>query len=155
MVNRYVRKLRAFTSFGDALASLSTCKRARCAAVVFPLDFTAVYAIGYNGPARGLSNDSCKGEEGRCGCAHAEANAMVKLDPSRAKPSVLYTTTAPCPYCAALVANAGCVSVVVYGEAYRDGAGVELLERSGIPCIRRDEISDKLPKWWPTGAVNG
>lgn len=109
------------------LAQLSTCKRAKVGCVVVPDDLSMVYSIGYNGPPAGEPNDSCTGEQGRCGCVHAEANAVVKLGP--VTEAVLVCTTAPCLACAGLIVNCRKIHCVVYGLAYRDESGLELLRK--------------------------
>lgn len=138
------RKLDVFVRLAVDLADLSRCSRRRVGCVVVDRAMTEVLAIGYNGPASGLSNDSCRGGEGSCGCVHAEANALVKLQ-TRQSGLVLVTTCSPCEHCAGLVANCKRVSVVVYVEAYRDQAGVELLKRLGTNVFRVD-VETKTPR---------
>lgn len=130
-MNRQQRKLQTMAAFATDLAQLSACKRAQRAAVVFPFDFSSVHAIGYNGPPIGVSNDACTSGEGTCGCVHAETNAVVKLGDVR--DAVLYTTTYPCLLCAGLILNSRKIVRVIYGDAYRDGSGVDRLISAGVP----------------------
>lgn len=67
---------------------------------------------------------------GDCGCIHAEANALIKA-PFRQGPLVMYTTLSPCRDCAKLIINSA-VKTVFYLNAYRDTAGLSLLEKAGI-----------------------
>lgn len=136
-MSRYVEKLLTFCEFSKELAQLSTCKRAKVGALVIPFDCSAVLAIGYNGVPRGAPNDSCTGTEGECGCAHAEANAMVKLADRR--PAILICTHSPCLTCATLALNAGTIELGIFGAKYRDARGRELLERY-IPVIEFDDL---------------
>lgn len=135
-MERYLKKIRALVSIGRELAELSTCKRLQVGAIIFPVDCSAVYAIGYNGPSRGLPNDSCTGEEGDCGCVHAEANAVTKFNNDLAKPSILYTTKLPCKTCAALILNCTNIIGVIWEEVYRDDAGYRLLLAGGLNVLK-------------------
>lgn len=64
---------------------------------------------------------------------HAETNAIAKLARSgeHGLDSDLFVTHAPCLDCAKLIYQAG-VKRVFFGTAYRDSAGVDFLEKSGI-----------------------
>jgi deoxycytidylate deaminase len=70
-------KLRAFWGFTESLASLSRCRRLRVGCVIIRPDFSEVLAVGYNGPPRGVPNDSCRDGAGVCGCIHCEANGLI------------------------------------------------------------------------------
>lgn len=130
-MDRFNRKLQILNQFVMALSELSYCKRAKCAAIVVPIDFSGITAIGYNGPPSGIDNASCTGEEGQCGCCHAEANALIKLVDTRR--AYLLCTTAPCVYCAGLILNKKTIRAVFYDLTYRDTRGLELL-RKRIQC---------------------
>lgn len=140
-MQRALDKVMTMVRFGDDLAALSTCKRKQVAAVVFPYDCSSVYAIGYNGPCAGRPNDACTGEPGKCGCAHAEGNAIAKLVHPLRK-AILYTTLAPCEFCANLIVNSGCIDAVLYREIYRSDAGLFLLNNCGIKIARTDVLKD-------------
>lgn len=128
---RATHKLDIFKSFMNDLASLSTCKRKSAGAIVFPSDFSAVYAIGYNGPPRGLPNESCTATEGDCGCIHAEANAMIKM-PSYVVDCTMLCTMSPCVQCAGLIINSQQISRVLYLHEYRKLHGLWRLEEAGL-----------------------
>jgi deoxycytidylate deaminase len=128
-MTRHLEKLMKFVAFCDSLAELSTCKRAKCGAIVFDHRFTEVFSIGYNGPPSGTPNDACTGEEGKCACCHAEANALMKATQG----SWMYSTMFPCVLCAGLIANKHQLSVLVYRHQYRDSERSRLiLENAGI-----------------------
>lgn len=133
--DRARRKLEAFYEITRRLADLSMCKRDKTAAIVFPGDFSAIWAIGYNGPARGLDNDFCTGESGRCGCAHAEANAVGKLQ-QHGQLGIMLATKAPCVACANAVINCSKIDLVFWGEPHRDTAGLRHLKRAGISVFQ-------------------
>lgn len=102
-------------------------------------DFGRVLSVGYNGPPRCRSNDSCRAAEGACGCVHAEANTVAKLGGSRGG-LVLLTTCSPCEHCAGLVVNTGRFSHVVYGETYRRPEGVALLREAGVVTVGWSDV---------------
>ncbi len=64
---------------------------------------------------------------------HAESNAIAKLACSSqgGRDASIFITHAPCLNCAKLVYQSG-ISSVYYRNSYRDMAGVEFLEKSGI-----------------------
>ena len=64
---------------------------------------------------------------------HAESNAIAKLAKSTnsGSGSDLFVTHSPCIECAKLIYQAG-IRRVYFGEHYRDNAGVEFLQKSGI-----------------------
>ena len=64
---------------------------------------------------------------------HAEANAILKVARSTnsAVGATLYCTMSPCLECSKLIIQSG-ITRLVYGEQYRDTAGLELLKRAGI-----------------------
>ena len=140
-MERYLKKIRALTSLGQRLSELSTCKRLQVGAIIFPVDCTAIYAIGYNGPSSGLPNDSCDElAVGNCGCVHAEANAVVKFNDALAKPSILYSTRLPCWRCAALILNCTNIIGVIWEEIYRDDAGHKLLLVGKLNVVKQEDL---------------
>lgn len=64
---------------------------------------------------------------------HAESNAIAKLARSSqsGRDADIFITHAPCLDCAKLIYQSG-ISSVYYRNSYRDMAGVEFLEKSGI-----------------------
>lgn len=130
-------KLAVFTQFARDLAGLSTCKRLQVACIVFDSAMTKVLAIGYNGQPAGIPHERCTGSVGACGCIHAEANAIVKLNTSETG-LTLYCTTSPCMQCAGLIINCGRISRVLYSSEYRDDNPLTLLKETGIICEKLD-----------------
>jgi dCMP deaminase len=68
---------------------------------------------------------------------HAESNAVAKLARSSnsGKDADIFITHAPCLDCAKLIYQAG-IRRVWFGTAYRDTAGVDFLEKSGIAVTK-------------------
>ena len=64
---------------------------------------------------------------------HAESNAIAKLAKSSqsGNNASVFITHAPCLDCAKLIYQSG-ISSVYYRNSYRDVAGVEFLEKSGV-----------------------
>jgi deoxycytidylate deaminase len=133
-------KLLKFAEMTNALKDLSTCKRLQVSAIIIPYDYTQVYSIGYNGPPKLKANDSCRAEEGACGCVHAEINAMIKLNPIGIKPSILIASTAPCEACAGAILNCDPIIGIVYLNAYRNTAGIDLIDE-WLPTIQLDSFT--------------
>lgn len=146
---RFTLKLKTFINIGKSLTVLSTCKRVKVSAIVFPTDFSAIYAIGYNGPPRGLPNDACTGEAGECGCPHAEANALIKFNANVAKPSLMYSTQHPCHYCAELILNCTPLVAVIYNKIMytnRVKLGRKLFHAAEFPTFSENEINRSSPE---------
>jgi len=112
------------------LSQRSTCRRLSVGAVIVSPTNEKVLAIGYNGNAKGLPNKCDTATPGKCGCIHAETNALVKYDPSN-KESVMYVTNSTCIACAKLILNAD-ISTIYYKYEYRDTSGIDLLQTIGI-----------------------
>lgn len=119
------------------LAERSTCRRLNVGCVVLTHDFRRTLSFGYNGNAHGLENDCDSDEPGKCGCIHAEANAVVKCADHHAR-KVVVCTDSPCVACAKLLIQLGGVERVVYNREYRIRDGLALLERLGIRVERVD-----------------
>jgi dCMP deaminase len=125
-----------YMRMAEELAKRSTCARNQVGSVITSSDLTQVLGIGYNGNARGLPN-ACDGTEpGRCGCIHSEANALIKAG-AQTPGKVMFVTVSPCVMCAKMVINSN-VGCVYYRDAYRDPAGVEVLQRGGVQAQQYD-----------------
>lgn len=111
-------------------ASRSTCRRLSVGCVITTSDLRRVLSIGYNGPAKGLSHRRCTGEPGRCGCLHAEDNAIAAVD-STIPNKAVFITAAPCETCSQRIIQAG-VSRVMFAEAYRLQEGLEILRACNV-----------------------
>lgn len=113
------------------LALRSTCKRLAVGCVITSSDYQRVLAIGYNGNAAGLPNECDSDEPGKCGCIHAENNAIIKCaDPYAVK--VVFCTHQPCKMCAKQLVNLGGIKMVYYNKPYRLEEGLEVLTAAGI-----------------------
>ena len=131
MQPRRIRKFDVFCNMAKELATLSECSRLQNSAIIYTADFSAILAIGYNGPPAG-SFLPCTGEEGNCGCIHAEANALVKLQQTSRMGLQMICTTSPCTHCAGLIINSKCLHGVYYFREYRTTTGLDRLNGAGI-----------------------
>jgi dCMP deaminase len=125
-----------FMRMAEELAKRSTCARNQVGSVVTTADLTQVLGIGYNGNARGLPNACDSAEAGRCGCLHSEANALIKAG-AQIQGKLMFVTVGPCVMCAKMIVNSN-VSRVYYRTAYRDRAGVAVLEQAGVDVRQYD-----------------
>ena len=122
-----------YMRMAEELAKRSTCARLQVGTVITDPHLEHVVAIGYNGNARGFPNRCDSAEAGRCGCIHSEMNALVK-SPGHLPDKVAFVTASPCVMCAKLMVQAK-VSHLFYREAYRDPAGLEVLDQAGVVTV--------------------
>lgn len=121
-----------YLSMAGLLAKRSTCVRLSVGCVVASTDFRQVYAVGYNGNATGRHNGCDSDEPGKCGCLHAEENAIINCSTPRASEKIVYCTHLPCVMCAKRLVNLGGVVRVVYERDYRIRDGADVLSADGI-----------------------
>lgn len=111
---------------------LSYCERRQVGAIV--VKDRMIISDGYNGTPTGFEN-FCEDDEGytKWYVLHAEANAISKLAASTQScvGATLYITMSPCKECSKLIHQSG-ITRVVYQEAYKDGSGLDFLERAGV-----------------------
>ena len=115
----------------ETIAQRSHHSTFKVGSLIVTSDNTQVLSLGYNGNAAGLSNVPKSEIPGHSGLLHAEMNALLKMDYNNPKDKVMYLTLSPCEYCAMAIINSG-VKKVIYKEAYRDDAGIRLLESANI-----------------------
>ncbi len=127
------------------IGELGTCSRKQVGAVI-TRDGRAI-SWGYNGAPPGMPHCSENGHgwgedyimasvEGCKNATHAEANALAfaARQGISTDGATLYVTVSPCEVCSKLLIAAG-IERVVWGEAYRDPSGVDLLQRAGVICF--------------------
>lgn len=124
-----------FQSFSILLAARSTCDRTLVGCVVVSSDNTRVLAMGYNGNYSGGPNGCDSSEPGKCGCIHAEINALLKLDYHDRSDKIMYVTMSPCVPCAKAIINSG-IKEVVYMDEYRTTEGLDVLNSAQISLRR-------------------
>jgi len=132
-----------YMDWADRTAQLSHARRLQVGAVIVKDD--SVISYGYNGMPAGWDNN-CEYEviveedddyttelKTKPEVLHAESNAVAKLARSSQSgcDADIFITHAPCLDCAKLIYQSG-ISSVYYRNSYRDVAGVEFLEKSGV-----------------------
>jgi len=116
--------------FALLLSTRSTCDRLRVGCIITSSDFQRIYSYGYNGNAKGFDNRCDSAEPGRCGCIHAEANALIKCS-IMDQQKVIFLTQSPCKMCAKMIVNSG-ASRVYYHSNYRLDEGLQVLSQGNI-----------------------
>jgi len=119
----------------ETLAQRSHHSTFKVGALIVTSDNTQVLSLGYNGNAAGLSNVPQSEAPGCSGLLHAEINALLKLDYNNPKDKVMYLTLSPCENCAMAIINSG-IKKVIYKQAYRNDAGVKMLQAAGIKILK-------------------
>ena len=122
------------------VSEASSCDRAAHGCVLTDLELQ-VLSYGYNGPPRGVGNKCLRPKEpGKCGCVHAESNAVAKAGGWGVK-KIAFITGTPCELCAGLLLNTNVVCVITAAKAHRDyPEGIEQLERAGVKIFNYQEL---------------
>lgn len=124
----------------ETFAELSHARRLHVGAIVVKDD--RIISIGYNGMPAGWDNDcedviqhsdDTTSLKTKPEVLHAETNAIAKLAKSNESGhnAVLFVTHSPCLDCSKLIYQSG-INSVFYRNSYRDNAGINFLEKSGI-----------------------
>lgn len=112
-----------------SIAERSVDPRLQVGCVIVSADDRQVLGVGYNGDEAGGANAPDSTDAGASNFVHAEVNALIKSHGVCG--SIVYITHSPCVVCARALVNER-VARVVYGEAYRDTRGIEILRKSGV-----------------------
>lgn len=121
-----------YLEMAKQFASMAKDPRLHVGAVIVTKD--GILYPGYNGWEMGGTNEPDSLEPGQSGTVHAEANAILKFNPTIHKGSTMYLTHNPCIVCARMIVNTQAITAVYYGEEYRDVRGVNILKERGIRC---------------------
>ena len=139
MKHKYIK---AYMDVAKRFSKLSSAQRLQVGAIAVKDD--RIISIGYNGMPSGWDN-CCEDEVIKNGwpglktkpeVLHAEMNCLMKLAKSTesGEGAVMFITHTPCIDCAKGIYQAG-IKEVYYDREYRDSAGVDFLEKSGIPAL--------------------
>ena len=121
-----------YVQMAAAFAAMSKDPRLQVGAVIVTHD--GILYPGYNGWELGGSNVPDSLEPGMSGAVHAEANAILKFNPTIHKNSTMYLTHNPCPVCARMIVNTQAITKVFFLNEYRDNKGIQILKDRGIVC---------------------
>lgn len=141
--NARVSRPQMFMQMAHVVLARSTCQRAKVGCVITDAEGTSVLSMGYNGNARGQPNSCDSTEAGKCGCIHAEVNALLKCTFHGVENLGLFTTTSPCLACAKLILNSK-VTVVYVDVVYRSTEGLRLLLSAGVRVYQQQPNTDAL-----------
>jgi len=139
MKHKYIK---AYMDVAKRFSKLSSAQRLQVGAIAVKDD--RIISIGYNGMPSGWDN-CCEDEVIENGwpglktkpeVLHAEMNCLMKLAKSTesGEGAVMFITHTPCIDCAKGIYQSG-IAEVYYDREYRDSAGVDFLEKSGIPAL--------------------
>jgi dCMP deaminase len=125
-----------YMDWASRTAQLSHARRLQVGAVIVKDD--TVISYGYNGMPAGWDNN-CEHmlDDGSLKTnpevLHAESNALAKLARSinSGLDADIFVTHSPCIECSKLIYQSG-IKRVFYRESYRDSAGIDFLQKSGI-----------------------
>ena len=128
----------AYLRMAQIWGELSHCKRKKVGALI--VKDRMIISDGYNGTPSGFEN-SCEDDEHytKWYVLHAEANAILKVAASTQSciGATLYITLSPCKECSKLIHQAG-VKRVDFLKAYKDGSGLDFLEKAGVTLTQLD-----------------
>ena len=120
-------------------STLSCCSRKKVGAII--VKDGMIISDGFNGTPKGFLND-CEDAKGDTYwyVLHAEANAILKVAKSSQSTdgATLYVTYSPCKDCSKLIVQSG-IKRVIYGEEYRDIAGLAILREAGVDILKLDK----------------
>jgi len=131
----------------ELTSTLSYAKRLQVGAVI--VNGNKILATGYNGMPSGWDNE-CETLEiveidekfvkqlvTKQEVLHAETNAIAKVSASTesSEGATMFCTHAPCINCAKLIYQSG-INSLFYRDTYRDVAGIEFLEKSGVSVTK-------------------
>jgi dCMP deaminase len=126
---------------------LSYARRLKVGAII--VKENRILSYGYNGMPAGWDND-CEDKiwdktgdyelQTKPEVLHAETNAIAKVSSSTesSQGATLFCTHAPCLQCAKLIYQSG-INNIYYRDTYRDNAGLEFLEKSGVNVTKYKE----------------
>ena len=136
-----------FMKLAHEVKERSNCIRMKVGVVL--VKDRQIIATGYNGTPKGIKNcieGGCQrcldrhnnrlqqGErKDLCICVHAEENAILQsaYHGVSTKGAVMYSTIAPCAFCAKSIINAG-ISEVIYQDNHPGAMGESLLQKAGV-----------------------
>lgn len=136
-LNKYDK---AYLRIAKEWSRLSYCKRKQVGAII--VKDRMIISDGYNGTPSGFEN-CCEDEAGltKWYVLHAEANAILKVAGSTqsCEGATLYITMSPCKECSKLIHQSG-IKRVVYLDGYKDGSGLDFLEKAGVTIAHIADI---------------
>ena len=122
-----------YMSIANSFAGLSKDPKFKVGSLIVTPE--GILYPGYNGDEIGGSNQRDSLDTGQSGFVHAEANAILKFNPTIHRNCKMYITFKPCTVCARMIVNTQAIYEVWYDQEYSaDMKGVEILQARGIRC---------------------
>jgi dCMP deaminase len=101
------------------------CKRLHVTALGITKNLETYRSTNYN-------KSECSGEQGNCGCVHAEDSVLGNISPE-----IIIISHNPCLGCAKKLVDVG-VKVVIYYKPYRTDEGVRYLLENNVKVVRME-----------------
>jgi dCMP deaminase len=127
--------LYSFMKMTNNLSNRSTCIRRQVGCIIVPNTLENIYSIGYNGSLSGEENGCKEMGSGKCGCIHAEINALNKLGNIDSDNLLLLCTLSPCLNCSKEILKYP-IKRVIYLNSYRDTYGIKFLRENNIEVLK-------------------
>jgi dCMP deaminase len=132
--------LSSFIQMISDLSERSTCIRKKVGCLITPHDYRNISSIGYNGSLPGEENGCQSIESGKCGCVHAEMNALNKFENVDNNMTYhLLCTLSPCLNCSKEILKYP-ISKVIYLNSYRDTYGIKYLRDNNVEVVKYEDI---------------
>jgi len=139
-MNKQEKYDRTYLNMAKEWAKLSHCARKQVGALIVKNGM--IISDGYNGTPTGFDN-MCENGDGETNwyVIHGEANAILKCarHGHSCDGATLYQTHSPCKDCSKLILQSG-IKRLVYGEDYKDPAGIEFLRDAGVEIVKYETI---------------
>ena len=119
-----------FMDLALRLSGQSKDSKLKVGCVITDENLERILGLGWNGGAKGQSDQRESDEPGQSNLIHAEVNALIKTDYSIPN-KVVFLTHAPCRVCAKVLVNAK-ISKLYYKNMYRDESALAILKDAGI-----------------------
>lgn len=131
----------SFMKMTKTISNRSTCIRRKVGCLIIPSTLENISSIGYNGSLPGEENGCKDVGSGKCGCIHAEINALKKFNHyDLNKKYILLCTLTPCLKCSEEIVKYP-INKVIFLENYRDNSGLDFLSKNGIEIIKYEELA--------------
>jgi dCMP deaminase len=132
--------LYSFMKMTNNISDRSTCIRRKVGCLVIPSNLENISSIGYNGSIPGEENGCKDIGSGKCGCIHAEINALNKFKNYDDKIDyILLCTLSPCLDCSREILKYP-IKKVIYLNCYRDTYGIKFLKSNNIEVVSYDTV---------------
>lgn len=132
--------LYSFMKMTKNISNRSTCIRRQVGCLIVPSNLENISSIGYNGSLSGEENGCKDIGSGKCGCIHAEINALSKLNNfNKDSNLILLCTLSPCLSCSKEILKYP-IKKVIYLNSYRDTYGIKFLRENGIEVMNYSDL---------------